>query len=149
MRKTRTVGIGFVFLLLLTFLTPTIAFAGDEIELDAKLTGAAEVPGPGDPDGKGKAEVEIKHNYSRLCYELKVSKILPATAAHIHAGAAGVAGPVVVHLAAPTNGKSKGCVAVDPTLGRAIAENPEAYYVNVHNAAHPGGAVRGQLHEDD
>lgn len=149
MRKTRTVSIGFVFLLLLMFLTPTAAFAGKETELDANLTGAAEIPGPGDPDGKGQAEVKIKNNYSRLCYELKVSKILPATAAHVHAGAAGAAGPVVVHLAAPTNGKAKGCVAVDPALGRAIAENPAAYYVNVHNPAYPGGAVRGQLHEDD
>lgn len=149
MRKTSNVGIGFVFLLLLTFLTPAAAFAGGQTELDAKLTGAAEVPGPGDPDGKGRAEVEIKNNYRRLCYEIKVSKIAPATAAHIHAGAAGAAGPVVVGLAAPTNGKSKGCLAIDPALGRAIAENPTAYYVNVHNPEYPAGALRGQLHEDD
>jgi hypothetical protein len=34
---------------------------------------------------------------------------------------------------------------VNPDLIKAIRQNPEAYYVNVHNSDFPTGAVRGQL----
>ena len=62
-------------------------------------------------------------------------------AAHIHIGAAGVAGGVAVPLS-PTSG----CVdGVDKDLIKDIRQNPGNYYVNVHNADFPPGAVRGQL----
>jgi hypothetical protein len=109
------------------------------------LTGAAEVPGPGDPDGSGTATVTLNQGQSEICFEITVSGIAPATAAHIHVAPAGVAGPVVVPLTPPTSGSSSGCVSVDPGLIKAIRQNPSAYYVNVHNADFPAGAVRGQL----
>ena len=37
------------------------------------------------------------------------------------------------------------CVAVEPDTLKAIVAAPEGYYVNVHSAAFPKGAVRGQL----
>ena len=52
---------------------------------------------------------------------------------------------VVVTLAPPTNGTSTGCATVDRALAKAIKLHPENYYVNIHNAAFPGGAIRGQL----
>jgi hypothetical protein len=109
------------------------------------LTGAAEVPGPGDPDGSGTATITLNHGQGEVCWELTVSNIAPATAAHIHVAPAGVAGPVVVPLSPPTSGTSSGCANADRDLIKAIIQNPENYYVNVHNAAHPAGAVRGQL----
>jgi hypothetical protein len=109
------------------------------------LTGAAEVPGPGDPDGSGTATVTLNQGQSEICFEITVSGIAPATAAHIHVAPAGIAGPVVVPLTPPTSGSSSGCVSVDPGLIKAIRQNPSAYYVNVHNADFPAGAVRGQL----
>lgn len=111
----------------------------------AVLTGAAEVPGPGDPDGSGEAKVRANPGKSTICYELRVRDIAPATMAHIHVGGPTVAGPVVVNLAPPTNGASSGCVGVDRSLARDIARNPAGFYVNVHNAEFPPGAVRGQL----
>ena len=71
------------------------------------------------------------------------------TMAHIHKGAPGVAGPPVVTLANPSTMKSEGCVDVSPELAGDIADHPANYYVNVHNTAHPDGAIRGQLRVPD
>lgn len=113
--------------------------------LATMLTGAAEVPGPGDPDGSGTATIRLNLGQGEVCFELAVSGIAPATASHIHVAPAGVAGPVVVPLAPPTSGTSSGCVAADPDLIKNIVKNPQEYYVNVHNAEFPAGALRGQL----
>ena len=113
--------------------------------LSTSLTGAAEVPGPGDPDGSGSAVLRLNRGQGEICYELTVSGIAPATAAHIHVGTVDVAGPVVVPLAPPSTGSSSACAVVDRDLIKAIIQDPENYYVNVHNAEFPAGAVRGQL----
>lgn len=109
------------------------------------LEGANEVPTPGDPDGSGTATIRINPGRGQLCYTIIVRDIEPATAAHVHEAPAGSAGPVVVGLSPPTNGSSQGCVAIDPKEAVEIIRNPENYYVNVHNAPYPGGALRGQL----
>jgi hypothetical protein len=108
------------------------------------LTGSAEIGG-GDPDGSGSARITLNHGQGEICFELSVSGIAPATAAHIHAAPAGVNGPVVVPLTPPTSGVSSGCTSADPNLIKAIIQHPENYYVNVHTAEFPGGALRGQL----
>jgi CHRD domain len=113
--------------------------------LSATLTGAAEVPGPGDPDGSGTATLTVNPGLGQICYELSVSGIAPATAAHIHVGAVTVAGPVVVPLEPPTGGTSSGCAEVSRELALAILKSPSDYYLNVHNAEFPAGALRGQL----
>jgi hypothetical protein len=56
-----------------------------------------------------------------------------------------VAGPIVVALKPPTSGVSGGCTRAAPALVSAIVANPSNYYVNVHNAPYPEGAIRGQL----
>jgi len=113
--------------------------------LSTTLTGAEEAPGPGDPDGSGTAHLSLNPGQGRICFELKVRNIAPATAAHIHEAPAGAPGPVVVTLAPPTSGESSGCVSADRELIVEILRDPAAYYVNVHNAEFPAGAVRGQL----
>ena len=103
----------------------------------AKLTGTT---------GSGTATVTVNPGQQTVCYELEVTGIAPATAAHIHAGGAGATGPVVVPFAAPTGGSSSGCVEnVDRDLILDIIQHPDQYYVNVHNAQFAGGAIRGQL----
>ena len=114
-------------------------------KLQTVLTGAAERPGPGDADGTGTAKVTVNPGQSRVCYELTVSNNAPATAAHIHEAGPNAAGPVRVGLAAPADGDSSGCVDISRELALEILKNPGDYYVNVHNPAFPGGAVRGQL----
>lgn len=77
---------------------------------------------------------------------------------HIHQGAAGINGPVVVDTgispAAPiplvngggsyTRGVSP-LIPVNPTLAQNIISNPAGFYFNVHTALSPGGVSRGQL----
>jgi CHRD domain len=114
--------------------------------LTARLNGANEIPGPGDDDGRGVALVVVDTETDTVCALLAVRRIdLPAAAAHIHTGRRTEAGPVLVGLNAPdASGLSATCVATE--AADAIAARPRAYYVNVHTATYPGGAVRGQLH---
>jgi len=115
-------------------------------KLRADMNGAQEVPGPGDPDGTGEGKVRIKLNESELCVDLEVENIDTATAAHIHHAPAGSSGAVVVSLPIPDEeGEADGCVSVDNNLLNAIKNNPQDYYVNVHNNSYPNGAIRGQL----
>jgi len=113
--------------------------------LQADMIGAQEVPGPGDPDGSGRAEITTVDRTDNLCYTVTVTGIEPATAAHIHRGRRGVAGPPVVTLDAPADGESRGCLSVPSALVDEMERAPGAFYVNVHNARYPNGAVRGQL----
>jgi|SRR5262245_50401257 len=113
--------------------------------ISAILSGGAEVPGPGDADGTGLVKLTFNPGQNQICYELTVENIAPATMAHIHSGAANAAGPVVVTLKAPTQGTVKDCVQVDKDKISKIMDDPESFYVNVHNADFPNGAVRGQL----
>lgn len=134
------------------------ATAGDPSPYQfVEMTGAQEVPGPGDPDGVGIFAWRVSGR-STLCYVITAHNIVPATAAHIHEGRAGVAGPIVVTLKAPSEGFASDCIRAvrrqtadnaDTTLTRdelkAIVQNPSQFYTNVHNAEFPDGAIRGQL----
>jgi hypothetical protein len=111
----------------------------------ATLTGDAEVPGPGDPKGSGTVQVTFNPDKGEVCYELSVVNLQEATAAHIHQGEKGEEGPVAVPLEAPKTGAAKGCTKADVVVIEAILQDPTDYYVNVHTAAFPKGAVRGQL----
>ncbi len=113
----------------------------------ATLSGAEEVPDPGDADGAGTATLTFNTDSGEICWDIKVSNItLPSVGTHIHEGAKGVAGPVVVPLTAPdANGVATGCATPDAALMTRIMQNSENFYVNVHTSDFPAGAVRGQI----
>jgi hypothetical protein len=115
-------------------------------DLDVTLTGVQVVPGPGDPDGTGTVTVRVEPANSRVCWTLFARDVDAATGAHIHRGAPGQAGPPVVPLTTPdAAGRSEGCAPVTPELARELTMQPHEFHVNVHTAAFPGGAIRGQL----
>ena len=133
------------FVLVLALLTFAHVAAAAEMKAKANLTGTAEVPGPGDNNGSGTAQVTLNPDKNEVCYDVSVKDIQEATAAHIHEGAAGKDGPVKVPFDAPKTGSAKGCKTADAALIKDIMQNPANYYVNVHNATFPKGAIRGQL----
>lgn len=112
--------------------------------LEVTMTGAAETP-KGDADGTGTASLRINPGQGQVCYKLTVANIATATAAHIHKGAAGTSGGPVVPLKAPATGSVEDCATVTKDVAEDMIKNPGNYYVNIHNAEFPGGALRGQL----
>ena len=109
------------------------------------LTGEAESPA-GDLVATGTATVRITVAKGRVCSQLSAKNLPRAVAAHIHRGKAGVSGNVVVPLKTPNAaGNSKGCAKASKALLRAMVKSPRAFYVNVHTAEFPNGAIRGQL----
>lgn len=135
----------------------------DEADFKAELSGAAEVP-PVETDTAGEAKFIVRGD--AIDFELEIvdaDAILGAAGAHIHCAPAGENGPVVAFLAGAVSGGFDGTVEVKATLtaanidaeagcGATVAELVESMlsgdtYVNVHSPDHPGGEVRGQIHE--
>jgi CHRD domain-containing protein len=123
----------------------------DSKALFAVMSGKKEVSAEGDKgvgDRNGRGSFSATFDGNELCYGLTVKNIANPVAAHIHRGSPRVAGPVVQPLMQPATGDpgaSSDCVEVPGALARAIRKNPSKFYVNVHTAGFPGGAVRGQL----
>jgi hypothetical protein len=123
--------------------------AGDRA-IFAVMTGAKEVDvngeHHGDPNGRGSFSATLDGRM--LCYGMAVKNINDPVAAHIHRGGPKVAGPVVQPLEQPAAGDpgaSSACVRISRSLARGLRRDPSRYYVNVHTADLPNGAVRGQL----
>ena len=108
------------------------------------LNGPSDVP-KGAPKGHGSFTYRIVSAKSELCYSLSWSGIGTPLAAHVHEGLKGIAGPIVIVLANKPPVPHGGCVKASKSVLRTIAAHPSQYYVNVHTAKYPGGAIRGQL----
>ena len=134
-------------LAVVALVAPALALAGGQAMspvVSAKLKGANEVPAKGDPDGTGFVVVEFKAAKGQACWKFKgVKGIATPVAAHIHKGGKGQAGPVAIAFGAAY--KATGCVKAPKATIEAVETNPNRFYVNIHNARYPGGALRGQL----
>jgi hypothetical protein len=117
----------------------------------AALNGNKEIgndgqTGAGDRNGRGAFNAIIDGD--KLCFGLTVANIGKPVAAHIHQARRGKNGDVVLTLKHPRAGDpgaSSACTDISSSLARDIRDNPRRFYVNVHNAKFPDGAVRGQL----
>ncbi len=110
-----------------------------------------------DPDGYGTfsgAFGTLAGANTSFCWGLTAFRIGNPTAAHIHQGGPATAnGPIRILLNPPPSsglsGRSANCQQVTDTLANqikaSVAANVCRHYINVHNSAFPGGAVRGQL----
>jgi CHRD domain len=112
-------------------------------KLEAALRGSNERPAA-PAANRGRAELRLNTATGKVCWEFYLKRIDgKPIQAHIHVGGKSVSGNVVVPLGAKY--KREGCTTAAKSLVRAIVKKPGAYYVNVHNAKHPAGAMRGQL----
>lgn len=132
-------------------LVASLALAGivaaAETTLTATLAGVTEGEMPGDPDGSGSATVTLDPETGEACWELSAEGIGAVMQSHIHVGAAGESGDVVVPLDVDGfDGTSEGCVSdQEADALQAIIDDPAGYYVNLHTEEFPAGAIRGQL----
>ncbi|MEP7082308.1 MAG: CHRD domain-containing protein [Chloroflexota bacterium] len=115
--------------------------------LTATLAGVTEGDNPGNPDGAGTASITVDPATGEVCWNLTATGTMPITQSHIHTGAAGVSGGVLVPLDVDGfTGSSEGCVAAQPAAAlNSILANPAGFYVNLHTSDFPAGAIRGQL----
>jgi len=127
----------------------TASTSSDAVTLSASGTGANEVPA-----GSGEAGASVTGSFQltpagAMTYTIKITgNAEPVTAGHIHRGAAGVNGDVVVPFdAVPINGGTSATVQVDPAIAAEIIANPAGFYLNTHSAsfAPPSGNARAQL----
>lgn len=111
----------------------------------ALLSGANEVP-PVTTTASGTAVLAMDPVTNRISGFVRSSGI-SGTAAHIHEGPAGVAGPVIVPLTETPAGSGVWVVPAGQVLtaGQAASFNAGNLYYNVHSAANPGGEIRGQI----
>jgi CHRD domain len=110
----------------------------------AKLDAMQEVPAQAvhAPNGKGAFHATLSG--TTLKWTLTFSGLSgKATAAHIHMGAMGKAGNVLVPLCAPCKAKQSGTAKVSKAVVRAAGKH--LLYVNVHTAKNPAGEIRGQV----
>jgi outer membrane protein assembly factor BamB len=111
------------------------------VTLTATLSGGQEVPANGSISS-GTTVVNVDPGTGVLSWSTTSSlPVTSATGHHIHQGAAGVNGPVVVNFSNAYNGT----VTISTALAAQIAFSPRNFYVNLHTAAFPGGEIRGQL----
>lgn len=148
MRTRRTMSL--MAILTVAMMLSWAEFAGAEgNRLRASLSGDKEVGSPGDPDGSGTARIRLRPASRRVCWTLTWENISQPQAAHIHKGNKNESGDVVVNLfLTPQDGnEASGCEdGVRRRLIRRIKNHPRNFYVNVHTADFPAGAIRGQLH---
>jgi hypothetical protein len=117
------------------------------------LTGAQEVPAVV-TTATGQGTVAISADGSTITYLLTYSGLSgTANAAHIHTGATGVSGGVILPLAIGPSPMSGTLTAANFTASGSVTTFAEAVaaikagttYFNIHTAANPGGEIRGQI----
>ena len=112
----------------------------------AQVTATSNMRMGGAKTGKVNATFAVNTTKNNLCYKVTTSGVPGIVAAHIHSGAKGMDGGVVVVLdSTKFNKKAQTCVAVSHAVATGISKNPNMYYFNVHSKKYSDGVVRGQL----
>jgi hypothetical protein len=142
-----------LFALVLVTMTAAPSSAGESsVSRSIELDGRNLLLPDGDPNGTGFLEMELNAVEGTICFDLLVDKIATPTDAHIHRIEGLVRpGPIAAVLFSGNTinqDEFTGCTNAPPEVIRDMVENPENYYVDVHNAAFPDGAIGGRLIEE-
>jgi hypothetical protein len=118
--------------------------AGRTTVWTAALSSGQEVPKQVVKDAAAHGLFKGTLSGSKLKWKLTFAKLTgPAKLAHIHKGAKGTSGPIVVTLCAPCKNGQSGTSTISAALMKAFKKH--LLYVNVHTAKNPNGEIRGQL----
>jgi hypothetical protein len=118
--------------------------AGSKTVWTAALSSGQEIPKQVVKDAAAHGQFKGTLSGNKLTWTLTFTKLTgPATAAHIHMGAMGKAGNVVVPLCGPCTSPVKGTATLSAALMSAFKKH--LLYVNVHTNKNPAGEIRGQL----
>ncbi len=139
-------------------------------EFSAQLSPANEVPPVTGPESTATGNVEIEFNISRdaggaitsavASFQMQVSNFpltSTITMAHIHRGAVGISGVIVVDtgvsaglfpLVAGVGSLTRPAISVTPSVAQEILSNTAGFYFNIHSSLNPNGVLRGQLIRD-
>jgi hypothetical protein len=110
----------------------------------AKLDASQEIPKQAVKVPAARGAFTATISGSKLHWKLTFSKLSgPANAAHIHLGAMGKAGNVLVPLCGPCKSGVSGTATLTAALKKDFTKH--LLYVNVHTAKNPAGEIRGQL----
>ena len=136
------------FFLLLFVLASSPLMAGplsSNLVFTARLSGDQENPQVAS-DGQGVAVLTFDRTQTNVYLNVSVSNLSsPITGAHIHEGAFGENGPVVLDLTSFLSGnRIKGVMRGLPNTVMSKLLSGD-YYINVHTENNPGGEIRGQL----
>lgn len=131
-------------LIALVALATGTALGAQVVHRTVTLTGDQEVP-PVATSADGWGIVRLNTATGQVDAFVRTFGAPTATAAHIHNGAAGVNGPVVIPLSAGGPGEWTGSGTLTPAQVAALTSGNN--YVNVHTPANPGGEIRGQIVE--
>jgi hypothetical protein len=132
--------------------------SGGPLMFAAELRGANEVP-PNSSTAFGSALVTFDSVNSTMAFEVNTNGIVSPAASHIHRGASGASGPVIINFATGPSGFQGGRVSgfgaisalqssslmPSDLTGLASVSTANGFYVNVHSAAFLAGEIRGQL----
>jgi hypothetical protein len=127
----------------------------------ATLSGSNEAPPVPATGAGGFATVTVNVGAQTIDWVVDVYNFPSGvTAAHIHVGGAGVAGPVVVNFTVPTSASNDFRISGSARAADVVARQPQGInsfedlvqalatghaYVNVHSQVNGGGEIRGQL----
>jgi len=113
--------------------------------LSANLFGEAVPGGGAGEDAAADFDGEIDLAQEQLCYFFQLEGLSDAAAAHVHQAKDGTSGPVVMTLTLPSDAGEEVCEKMNKSLLQQMADHPGEFYIDVHTAAKPDGAVRGQF----
>jgi Cu/Zn superoxide dismutase len=116
------------------------------VDLVAVASGADETPA-NTSTATAIGHFSVSADHTKLVYDVKVSGLSSdAVAMHLHMAPRGKAGPIMIGLDTPVDGRAVGCVTgLKSTDVDALLDPNQVLYMNIHTKNFPGGEIRGQV----
>lgn len=145
--KNFTKSISIPCLIFFLILRSNASHLKDQILLSARMSGSQEVPAVV-TSAAGVAALTLNSKFDTLVIRMTVTGLSgPVTGVHIHRGAVGFNGPVILNLMPFLNGTNLTAIVTGSDLTPSLLSEylQGKLYINAHTANNPGGEIRGQI----